>query len=165
MVFVPNVEHLLLIKVRVSNLFPRIWRKMYKPSFFETFTDLTLPFLFGGILSYIHYFLFPIPMTYQMIASGLLAFSLGSLGARFDEIIKWVLFFCFGIFVSVCSPQLIGWTKTGIFPLGEVLSSVQASIPYFFELLSAWAVMVPLGLAVFKIFRAQRHYYRHARFF
>ena len=122
-------------------------------------------FLFGAAMTYVHYFIFPIPMSIQLLASGFLALILGSLGPSFGELIEWIFFFSFGIFTAVLSPQIIYTWKTGQLGKKEILATLYQTLPYCIELLSVWIVLVPVGYVFFKITSSQKRYYRHARFF
>ena len=125
--------------------------------------DLLILFLYGGALSYTSSFIMPIDMTSQLIASGLLAFILGCFGPSLDEMFEWILFFSLGVFIAKLVPQIQEYSNSGNYSLGQIILTCKQTFPYCLQLLTPWAVAIPLGLSFYKVTAHQ--YYKHARFF
>ena len=136
---------------------------MRNQSIIVSLADLLILFLYGGSLYYTDQFIYPIEMSILLVASGFLAFTLGSLGPSPEEVFEWMLFFCLGILTAALSPQIVSYYQTGQYNLDSLWQTCVQTFPYILSLISPWALALPIGLFVHKITR--RNYYRHARFF
>ncbi len=136
---------------------------MERPNLFFNIGDLIVVFLYGLALSYFHSFIYPLETVHLWIASGLLAFFLGSFGPEVDEILEWIIGFGLGVMIALMAPQGLHYFKTGDLEIRAILDTALHGLPFILMLLSPWIVSLPLGFLLSKIYN--RNYYRHARFF
>lgn len=137
--------------------------QVIEPSWIESFADLFIVSLYGGMVAYTHLYIHPLPLFVQLIATGLLAFFLGTLGPQVDEIVEWLFFFSFGVILASLSPQIFDFFKTGHYSIGQIVQLSRQSLPYLLQILSPWTFALPMGLAFYKI--SHHQHYRHSRFF
>jgi len=136
---------------------------MYKPTFFEGFGDLLIVLLYGAALSYINTYVGLIDMKSQLIASGILAFFLGSFGPNLGELMEWIIIFVFGIYLVQFYPQISTYLYNGQYSVREIIEVGFDTIPYTLKMISPWLMSFPLGYIFFKI--TNRNHYRHSRLY
>ncbi len=136
---------------------------MDRPNFFIDVADIVVVFLFGAALCYTHFFIYPLDTSQLWMASGVLAFFLGTFGPFLGEILEWMIAFALGITIALLMPQILHYGRTGAYDTKSLMDAALHGVPFILSLLSPWALCLPSGYLFYKL--SHRNYYRHARFF